>query len=368
MTIDGKWTSRAPNTEHTLRRIAEAGLDIGTVVDVGVLKGTPKLYNALPKAHHVLIEPSPAHTDAIAKAYEAISHELFSVAASDVDADAFLVDRANDGGNRVTHSKVVATQAEIEEITNILEVHDMPLRRLDTILQDAQTPGEILLKIDVDGHEMNVLRGAADTLKRTAVVSIEASRDHLPERAGFLAEAGFMLFDIVDLCYYRNSLWQVDLFFVRKDLRDKIPDLRPSPADRESKFERGAYFEYDARAQAGLSAAAGRPTKASGTDEVAATLAERDALREDLRKVLEDRDATRAQLDITVTERDATHAQLDTTTAERDAIRAQLATALAERDTARSETRTALKQRDWAKRYPWKNFKYAAKQRLTPKS
>ncbi len=250
------WSGRGPGTRHTLRRIRAAGVEIGTVIDVGVLTGTPKLRDELPDAHHILIEPSPAHKDAIERNYKGVSHELLAVAASDVDADAFLVDRAIDGGTRVTHSTVVDTRAEVEALPNKIAVHNMPLRRLDTIMEGVKAPGEILLKIDVDGHEMKVLAGAPETLRRAAFVSIEAPRDALLERTKFLADAGFRLFDIVDICYYRGALWQVDLIFVRGDLRDSVADLRPSPADRDDTFDLRAYREFNAEPRVASSASA----------------------------------------------------------------------------------------------------------------
>ncbi len=238
------WSDRAPDTRYTLRRIAAAGIDIGTVIDVGVLTGTAKLYEELPNAHHILIEPSPAHNDTISQNYAGISHQLIPVAASDVDADAFLVDHAIDGGETVTHSTVVHDADAVEAIPNKIKIHDMPLRRLDTLLDGIDTPGEILLKIDVDGHEMKVLGGAPETLRRASFVSIEATRAKLIERASFLQDAGFEVFDIVDICYYRDVLWQVDMIFVRKDIRERIPDLRPNPGDPNAKFDPLAYFEF----------------------------------------------------------------------------------------------------------------------------
>ena len=36
-----------------------------TVIDVGVADGTPELYAAFPSAYHVLIDPLPAHEEAM---------------------------------------------------------------------------------------------------------------------------------------------------------------------------------------------------------------------------------------------------------------------------------------------------------------
>ena len=46
-------------------------------------------------------------------------------------------------------------------------------------------------------------------------------------RMQFLLEHGFQLFDIVDLAYYRGTLSQVDLIFVKRELYDTIDALVP---------------------------------------------------------------------------------------------------------------------------------------------
>jgi FkbM family methyltransferase len=52
---------------------------------------------------------------------------------------------------------------------------ELPVRTLDELLKD--TPGPFrLLKLDVEGFELNVLRGATETLARTECVCFEVSR------------------------------------------------------------------------------------------------------------------------------------------------------------------------------------------------
>ncbi len=232
---------RVATTEDAIRILTARGLNFRTVIDVGVNEGTPKLMRAVPNAHHVLIEPSPAHAPAIAKAYQGIDHRLHRVAVGDEDTEAFIVDTAIDGGTAVTHSAIVANRAEAEAEPGVLQIHELPVRRLDTLLSDTELADDILLKIDVDGHELPVLRGATDTLRRAAVVTIEAPRGALVERAAFLQEAGFALYDIVDLDYYDGVLWQVDVLFVRNDLMQRLRSLNPIPGLKGETFRPEAY-------------------------------------------------------------------------------------------------------------------------------
>ena len=89
-----------------------------------------------------------------------------------------------------------------------------------------------LLKIDVDGHELEILRGAQRSLRDASIVIVEASLANrrcpeLMERLELLLQSGFYLFDIVDPAYYAKLLHQVDLVFVRGDIVESSDQLRP---------------------------------------------------------------------------------------------------------------------------------------------
>jgi FkbM family methyltransferase len=54
---------------------------------------------------------------------------------------------------------------------------DVPVRRLDDVLIDMSAERIGLLKIDVEGWELQVLDGAQDCLRRTDLVVLEIGRD-----------------------------------------------------------------------------------------------------------------------------------------------------------------------------------------------
>jgi hypothetical protein len=49
------------------------------------------------------------------------------------------------------------------------------IARLDDVVTDLELPGEILLKIDVQGYEDRVLNGAVRTISRCSLVLLEVS-------------------------------------------------------------------------------------------------------------------------------------------------------------------------------------------------
>ncbi len=53
----------------------------------------------------------------------------------------------------------------------------VPIRRLDDVVADMQLQESILIKIDVEGFELEVIAGAHETLHRTTACIIEAHTD-----------------------------------------------------------------------------------------------------------------------------------------------------------------------------------------------
>ncbi|MCR9129916.1 MAG: FkbM family methyltransferase [Alphaproteobacteria bacterium] len=212
---------RFPSKPDCLRVLLAAGLEPKTVIDVGVHSGTPELIEAFPDAHHLLIEPEPAHFSVIAETYRDVAHTLIPLGASDRHGAAALTTEHGETGGEVTHSRFLDNDPATEPDTAMVKVAP-----LDAIVSQAGLEGPYFLKIDTDGHELAVLAGAAETLKQSAAVAIEAVTDSVSARMAPIEAAGLRLFDIVDLAYYERTLWQMDLVFVNPAVFDP-PALRP---------------------------------------------------------------------------------------------------------------------------------------------
>lgn len=207
---------RFPSKADCLKSLKRAGLHPAIIIDVGVHTGTPELMAAFPKAHHLLVEPETAHAQAIAAAYRDIPHTLVAAAASDRDGAAELTAEHRGGRSEVTHSRLDA----IEGRCDTGAASQVRLARLDSLVEEAGLAGPHLLKIDTDGHELEVLAGAEQTLRDSAIVIIEAPLHALTERAAAVEAAGLRLFDIIDLAYYHDTLSQVDLVFLNPAVAD----------------------------------------------------------------------------------------------------------------------------------------------------
>ena len=96
-----------------------------------------------------------------------------------------------------------------------------PMVTLDRWLSRNPRNAPYLVKIDVDGAEMRVLQGAAETLKNASVVVIETPKAEFTPRIAFLQALGFDLFDLTEPCYYDKSFWQCDAVMLRTELQRK---------------------------------------------------------------------------------------------------------------------------------------------------
>ena len=99
-------------------------------------------------------------------------------------------------------------------------------RTLDEVFETKLDRGcRALLKLDLQGHELDALRGGAKSLRSIEVVLTEVSfyvQSHVPMAAeiiAFMGGIGFVLYDVASLSGRRrdNRLREGDLVFVRQD-------------------------------------------------------------------------------------------------------------------------------------------------------
>lgn len=218
---------RYPDENNALQSLKDLGIDIKCILDVGVLHGTPPLMQCFPNLKHYLFEPVDEHFDLIRRNYERLDYDLHHVALSNGDGEAWQVGVCINGSGKITHSQISGHEVTKEQNPNLVSCKKIRKARLDTLIAALKPMKPYLLKIDVDGHEIPILEGATETLKNTSAVVIEVTASTLIPRGHVLAQQGFQLFDIVDITYYCDVFYQADAVFVRDDIIQANPQLRP---------------------------------------------------------------------------------------------------------------------------------------------
>lgn len=212
---------REAKVTDSLNTLRDAGVAIDKIIDVGIQHHTIPLIKLFPDVHHYLFEPVAEYYPHIRKNYEKIQFDLVEAAVTDFDGELYLHTEKKTRGDEISHSYITQNKTPVSRTVRALT--------LDTYFAEKRTDGLYLLKIDVEGPAVPtaILRGAKSVLRDTAVVMIEMTVDKFMERAIILHQAGFDLWDLCDLCYYGDCLWQADALFVRRDLKEANLALRP---------------------------------------------------------------------------------------------------------------------------------------------
>lgn len=195
------------------------GFQPATVIDVGAQTGTPPLYEVFPDAHHVLIEPvaenEPA-LQALCGQLRSAEYHIAAVARRDGTVSlAVSEDRL--------YSSIVAEAVAGAAPGSLPDRRTVPAVSLDSLCARRGHAGPMLVKIDVDGLELEVLAGAATLMRPDAVFAIEATvaggDARLLPIVDVMAANGFQVWDIVDPLYRSEDerMWQVDLVMVHRD-------------------------------------------------------------------------------------------------------------------------------------------------------
>lgn len=177
------------------RYVAGYGFEAPTIIDVGVLNGTPFLYEAFPKAKFILIDALEESRAAVAKAWSGKIDYDFHVTALgrtpgvlELELDPKRLARTS--GQRRT-----------EDVPGLIH-RDVPVTTLDAITMMLEGP--FGLKIDTEGHELEVLAGATETLKSCEFVIAETSIKkrfaggyRFSEVVGFMADHGFEVYSFL---------------------------------------------------------------------------------------------------------------------------------------------------------------------------
>ena len=107
-----------------------------------------------------------------------------------------------------------------------LPCYVMQTRNLDSLLKETGFPLPDLLKLDVQGHEIEVLKGASAALSHAEICLLEVTLFDMGNSSplfldvlNFMENKGFQVYDISQFMRrpFDKTLYQVDMFFVKKD-------------------------------------------------------------------------------------------------------------------------------------------------------
>lgn len=209
-------------------------------LDVGAHTGsaTARIRAVFPESRVFAFEPAPGPADALDR-LAAGDRRITVVRAAVGERDGRTLLRET--RNPLLTSVLEPTERTVRETFGageVLREFEVPMLRLESWARGAGVEAVDLLKIDVQGAELGVLRGAGDLLARTAAVYAEAHLEPAYEGAAtfseidlFLRERGLVLHQVHELTTRGEDLQtvQMDALWLRRDLLEAI---RSAPLER----------------------------------------------------------------------------------------------------------------------------------------
>jgi FkbM family methyltransferase len=191
------------------------------IVDVGANHGTwtRKALCHFPNAYYTLLEPQNWLKDSFQDILDGNSKVQFYPVGAGEKEGSFqftIVDRDDSCSFRYSHE-----EAKLEGFEQI----EIPVVTLNGLLSNSEWPIPDIIKIDAEGLDIEVLKGASDFFGKTEIFMVEAGvvnkifDNSFLKLINFMDEKNYRLFEITDLNrpFSPNILWLVELVFVKKN-------------------------------------------------------------------------------------------------------------------------------------------------------
>ena len=203
----------------SIKEMKLRGFNPKTVIDVGAYTGgwTSKVISYFPKAKFIMCEAQPDKKPYLEKIKNKYSNQI----------DYHMGLLGSTEKESVPYFLMETGSSVLEENTDYdRELTQLPMHTLDTVIDSESIQQPCFLKLDVQGYEIEVLKGAQTLLSRVDIILLEVSILEYNKGAPLIAEilqfmdnAGFSTFDITELkrTSDEHALFQADIFFCRHE-------------------------------------------------------------------------------------------------------------------------------------------------------
>jgi len=200
-----------------LHQLSTVGFRPRTLIDVGVATKTEELYQAFKDANILLIEPLAEFEPFLRDICLSYKAQYVLAAAGENPGSAMINVHPDKFGSSFLK--------EVEGPSVDGVPREVPVVTIDDLCADRNLVGPYLMKVDVQGAELQVLAGATHTLQQTEAVILEVALfgtmiggPPLSDTVARMKEYGLAVYDVFG-CHYRpldNALFQLDMVFVQE--------------------------------------------------------------------------------------------------------------------------------------------------------
>lgn len=209
----------APDMFWCLENMRNHGFNPKFILDIGAYEGTwtSRTRDIFPDSRFLMLEAMPGKSNALEavcqSAPEKIRYQIALLGKENrADVDFYELETASSALQEHFDTAARPVKRNMYTLENILSASDFP--RVD------------LIKLDVQGYELEILKGGIPHLEQAEAVLMEISlidiHQGVPlftEVVNFMDQHGFVAYDICGLTRrpLDQALWQTDLIFVKRD-------------------------------------------------------------------------------------------------------------------------------------------------------
>lgn len=208
------------NSRPSAAQLKTYGFEPTTVIDIGVDHGTPMIYDAYPDAKFILIDPLHESEKSAEKLKGIIDFEFHCCALGPKNGSVTMTIPSTETKVRTSRATALNWAEGNKSQFAKFEDREVPMKTLDSLTKNIEGP--IGIKIDTEGFELDVMKGAKATLKKTEFVLAEASIKRryvggyrFSELVAFMGKQGFEILDFPRPI--RTDADDCDVMFVRND-------------------------------------------------------------------------------------------------------------------------------------------------------
>jgi FkbM family methyltransferase len=218
-----------------LRQLASLGFRPQTIIDAGVAYETSDLYREFPKSRILLVEPQAEFEPFLRKICETYEAEYVIAAAGAAPGTVVL------NVHQELHSSSLLKEVEGTAVDG--KPRQVPMVTLDQMCAERKLKGPYLIKLDVQGAELQVLEGSQRTLEETEALVVEVSLfasmiggPQLHDIVARMKELGFVAYDMWGILHrpLDNALAQADMIFVKEHGRFRVSHAFATPEQRKA--------------------------------------------------------------------------------------------------------------------------------------
>jgi FkbM family methyltransferase len=214
-------------TDPFFNTLLRLGYHPGHIVDVGANRGnwTRTALKYFPYSRFTMFEPQEKMREEVSDLLAHPGIEFHCMGAGPVNSSMRLTQHERDDSHTFALSPRQAQELGYQQI-------EVPVVALDDFFEGRGLPKIDILKIDAEGWDLEVLKGARKIVDEADIVLMEASvlnpifTNTVEDVISAMSRLGFVLFDITDLnrTAKDGALWLVELAFVKRngDLKKAI--------------------------------------------------------------------------------------------------------------------------------------------------